>query len=59
MATSRERAAQKRLDKLADVKDALEEGRGGLVIRPMTAAERKKHPPKPRPEKRQWRNHHR
>ena len=56
MATSRERAAQKRLVKLADVKDALAEGRGDLVIRPMTAAERAQHPPKPRPEKRPWRN---
>jgi hypothetical protein len=55
MGTNRERAAQKRLDKLADIKDALAEGRGNLVIRPMTAAERVEHPARPRPEKRRWR----
>jgi hypothetical protein len=55
MATNRERAAQKRLDKLADIKDALAERRGDLVIRPMTAAERIQNPARPRPEKRKWR----
>jgi hypothetical protein len=55
MATRRERAAEKRLSKLAEIEDALAEGRGDLVIRPMTAAERAQHPPRPRPEKRQWR----
>ena len=56
MATNRERAAQKRVDKLADIKDALAEGRGNLVIRPMTAAERAQNPARPRPEKRGWRS---
>jgi hypothetical protein len=55
MATNRERAAQKRVDKLADIKDALAERRGDLVIRPMTAAERIQNPARPRPEKRKWR----
>jgi hypothetical protein len=57
MATKRERAAQKRVDKLADIKDALAEGRGNLVIRPMTAAERVQNPARPRPEKRGWRTY--
>ena len=55
MATQRERDAQKRVDKLADIKDALAEGRGNLVIRPMTATERVQNPARPRPEKRGWR----
>ena len=57
MATNRERAAQKRLDKLADIEDALAEGRGNLVIRPMTAAERVQNPARPVPEKRGWRSY--
>ena len=57
MATSRERAAQKRVDKLADIDEALAENRGNLVIRPMTPEERVENPPKPRPEKRQWRSY--
>ena len=57
MATNKERRAQKRLEKLADIKDALAEGRGNLEIRPMTAAERVQHPARPRPEKRQWRTY--
>ena len=55
MATARERKEQQRVDKLADVDEALAEGRGGLVIRPMTEAERIANPAKPRPEKKKWR----
>lgn len=57
MAAQRERDAQKRVDKLADITDALAEGRGNLVIRPMTAAERVQNPARPRPEKRPRRTH--
>jgi len=51
MSTQRERNEKKRVEKLEDVQDALTENRGGLVIRKMTAAERKANPPRPRPEK--------
>jgi hypothetical protein len=51
MSTQRERDAEKRKQKLADIDEAVDEGR--LVIRPMTAAEKKRFPPKERPPKRQ------
>ena len=50
MKTQRERDAEKREQKLRDIDEAVESG--GLVIRKMTPAERKKHPPKPRTEQR-------
>ena len=48
--TQRERDAAKREQKLKDLDEAVDSG--SLVIRSMTPAERKKNPPKPRPEKR-------
>jgi hypothetical protein len=47
--TQRERDAEKRKQKLADIDEAVEGGR--LVIRKMTAAERKRFPAKDRPPK--------
>jgi len=47
MATQRERDEAKREQKLKDMDDALESG--SLVIRPMTAAERKRYPARERP----------
>jgi hypothetical protein len=50
MSTQRERADEKRREKLQEIQDQLDSG--SLTIRKMTAAERKKNPPKPRPQKR-------
>jgi hypothetical protein len=51
MKTPRERAEEKRLEKLAVVRDQVESG--SLVIRKMTAEERRRYPPRPaRPSKR-------
>lgn len=54
--TARERQEIKRLEKLEDLQEAQATGRGDLVIRQMTAAERAANPPRPRPEKkkRRW-----
>lgn len=46
MSTPRERADEKRREKLALIHDQVE--RGELTIRRMTAAERAQHPPRPR-----------
>ena len=51
MATSRERAEQKRREKLEDVQRQIDEGT--LTVRKMSAKERKEQPPRPRP-KRKW-----
>jgi hypothetical protein len=49
--TSRERVEEKRLAKLALVREQVENG--SLVIRKMTAKERQQYPPRPaRPDKR-------
>jgi hypothetical protein len=50
MSTQQERAEQKRLEKLEQIREQVDSGQ--LTIRQMTPAERKKNPPKPRPEKR-------
>jgi hypothetical protein len=50
MSTQRERAEQKRREKLELVREQVDSGE--LKIRQMTPAERAKHPPRPRPEKR-------
>jgi hypothetical protein len=50
MSTQRERAEQKRREKLELIREQLDSGQ--LKIRKMTKAERAKHPPRPRPEKR-------
>ena len=48
--TQKDRADQKRQEKLDLIRDQLDSGQ--LTIRKMTPAERKKNPPKPRPPKR-------
>lgn len=45
MKTSRERAEEKRLAKLALIREQVESGT--LVVRQMTAEERRRHPPRP------------
>jgi hypothetical protein len=50
MSTQKDRAEQKRREKLQLIRDQLD--RGQLKIRQMAPAERRKHPPRPRPEKR-------
>ncbi len=50
MATQKERAEQKRQEKLDAIQEQLESGE--LKIRQMTDAERAKHPPRERPPKR-------
>jgi anti-sigma28 factor (negative regulator of flagellin synthesis) len=50
MSTPQERAEQKRQEKLEEIREQVDSGE--LKIRQMTPAERKKHPPRPRPEKR-------
>jgi hypothetical protein len=50
MATQQERNEARRKEKLAQIKEQVEDG--SLVIRKMTAKERKANPPKPRPAKR-------
>jgi hypothetical protein len=49
--TQKDRADQKRQEKLDLIRDQLDSGQ--LTIRKMTPAEREKNPPKPRPPKRQ------
>ena len=46
MATPKERADEKRQEKLADIKEQVDKGE--LTIRKMTPAERKANPPRPR-----------
>jgi hypothetical protein len=46
MKTPKERAEERRQEKLADIQEQVESG--ALSIRKMTPAERKKNPPKPR-----------
>ena len=48
MATPRERADERRKEKLADMQQQIEDGT--LTVRKMTAKERAAHPPRPRPE---------
>jgi hypothetical protein len=49
----RERAEQKRREKLALIREQLESG--NLTIRQMTPAERAEHPPRPHPpRRRRW-----
>jgi hypothetical protein len=48
--TQKDRAEEKRREKLADIQDQVE--RGELSIRQMTPEERKKNPPRPREPKR-------
>jgi hypothetical protein len=50
MPTPHERAEQKRREKLDLIREQVDSGE--LKIRKMTPAERAKHPPRPRPEKR-------
>jgi hypothetical protein len=50
MSTPKDRAEEKRQEKLKLIRDQVDSG--DLKIRKMTPAERKAHPPKPRPEKR-------
>ncbi|MGH2762827.1 MAG: hypothetical protein ACRDL4_11590 [Thermoleophilaceae bacterium] len=50
MSTPQERAEQKRQEKLELIREQVDSGQ--LKIRQMTPAERAKHPPRPRPEKR-------
>jgi hypothetical protein len=50
MSTQKDRAEQKRVEKLQLIRDQVDSGQ--LKIRKMTPAEREKHPPRPRPEKR-------
>ena len=53
MSTQKERAEQKRRDKLALIREQVESGQ--LTIRQMTAAERAKHPPRPAaPRRTRW-----
>jgi hypothetical protein len=47
--TQKERAEAKRREKLAAIKDQVEDG--SLTIRKMTEKERAAHPPRPRPER--------
>ncbi|HEX4759591.1 MAG TPA: hypothetical protein VH256_02270 [Thermoleophilaceae bacterium] len=49
MATPKERADQKRQDKLDEVQRQVDAGT--LKVRKMTAAERRENPPKPRPQR--------
>jgi hypothetical protein len=53
VSTSKERAQQKRREKLAMIREQLDSGE--LTIRRMTPAERKKHPPRPaEPRRKRW-----
>jgi hypothetical protein len=53
MATPRDRAEEKRREKLALIRKQLDNGE--LTIRQMTPAERKQHPPNPdKPQRRRW-----
>lgn len=53
MTTSRERAEEKRQEKLERVREEVE--RGSLVIRQMTEEERRRYPPRPPAPKREGR----
>jgi anti-sigma28 factor (negative regulator of flagellin synthesis) len=50
MSSQQDRAEQKRQEKLEQIREQVDSGQ--LKIRKMTPAERKKNPPRPRPEKR-------
>ena len=53
MATPKERAEEKRREKLALIRKQLDNGE--LTIRQMTPAERKQNPPNPdKPQRRRW-----
>jgi hypothetical protein len=52
MKTARERAEERRRDRLAEIQRQIDDGT--LTIRQMTAQERAEHPAQPRP-KRGWR----
>jgi hypothetical protein len=53
VSTSKERAEQKRREKLALIRKQLDNGE--LTIRQMTPAERKEHPPRPaEPRRKRW-----
>ena len=53
MSSSRERAEEKRREKLALIREQLDSG--NLTIRKMTPAERKEHPPRePKPRRKRW-----
>lgn len=54
MKTARERAEEKRQEKLDLVREQVENG--GLVIRQMTAEERRRYPPRPARPKRRDKN---
>ena len=47
MKTPRQRADEKREEKLAAIKEQIDDG--SLTVRKRTAGERKAHPPQPRP----------
>jgi len=49
MSTQKDRAEQKRVEKLELIREQVDSGQ--LTIRQMTPAERKKNPPRPRQEK--------
>jgi hypothetical protein len=49
MKTTRERAEERRQQKLADVQQQIDDGT--LTVRKMTPQERAEHPPRPRPER--------
>ena len=49
MKTQKEKAEERRQEKLASIKDQVEQGT--LAIRKMTPEEHKAHPPRPRPER--------
>jgi hypothetical protein len=50
MSTQQERAEQRRLEKLEQIREQVDKGQ--LTIRKMTKAEREENPPKERPPKR-------
>jgi hypothetical protein len=51
MNTHQQRAEQRRREKLQQIREQVDSGQ--LTIRQMTEAEREKHPPRPRPAKRE------
>jgi hypothetical protein len=53
MTNQRQRAEERRQQKLAEVQRQIDDGT--LIVRKMTAKERVEHPPRPRPERRRWR----
>jgi hypothetical protein len=53
VSTAKERAEQKRREKLTLIREQVETGE--LTIRQMTPAEREKHPPRPtKPRRKRW-----